>query len=77
MSKGLEAFNNILCEGDYRYFSSLYDRDMFKADITTVKKELQALKILKEKLSPLAKSTFLPMTQEEFKILNEVLNDEH
>lgn len=77
MTKGQEAFNNILCEGDYRYFSSLYDRDMFKKDIATVKKELQALKILKEKLSPLAKSTFFPMTQEEFNLLKEVLNDEY
>lgn len=77
MIKGLEAFNNILCEGDYRYFSSLYDIDMFRQDVDTVKRELQALEILKAKLSPLAKLTFLPMTQEEFKLLNEVLNDEH
>ena len=42
-----------------------------------IEKELNALEILKTKLSPLAKSTFLPMTQEEFNLLNEVLNDEH
>lgn len=46
MSKGLEAFNNILAEGDFRYFSSLYDIDMFKEDIIAVKKELEALKII-------------------------------
>lgn len=46
MSKGLEAFNNILAEGDFRYFSSLYDIDMFKADIIAVKKELEALEII-------------------------------
>ena len=77
MSKGTEAFNNILAEGDFRYFSSLYDIDMFREDVITVKKELEALDILKRKLSPLAKSTFFPMTQGEFKLLNEVLNDEH
>ena len=77
MSKGLEAFKNIIAEGDFRYFSSLYDRDDFLNDMRTVEKELKALAILKTKLSPLAKSTFLPMSQEEFNLLNEVLNDEH
>ena len=49
MIKILEAFNNILAEGDFRYFSSLYDRDMFREDIIIVKKALETLNIIKEK----------------------------
>lgn len=46
MIKSLEAFNNILAEGDFRYFSSLYDRDMFKEDVIAVKKALEVLEII-------------------------------
>ena len=33
----------------------------------------RALEIIKEKLSPLARFTFLPMTQEEFELVEEIL----
>ena len=60
--KGLEALNKIA----YVYG---YDKN-----IKTVEKELKVLEIIKEKLSPLARATFYPMTKEEYDLLEEVLN---
>lgn len=49
MKKGLESFENIIREGDFRYLSSLYDRDDLNEDIKRVVKELKALDIIKNK----------------------------
>lgn len=48
MSKGLESFENIIREGDFRYLSSLYDRDELNEDIETVEKELKEYKEIKD-----------------------------
>ena len=70
MNKGLEALEKLT-----NYKCSRMSEKIECKEI--IEKELKALEIIKAKLSPLAKSTFLPMTQEEFNLLNEVLNDEH
>ena len=74
MSKGLEAITSPVST-ELKNGKQFYTYT--KEDVETIEKELKALEILKAKLSPLAKSTFFPMTQGEFKLLNEVLNDEH
>ena len=38
-------------------------------------KQKKAIEIIKAKLSPLAKATFLPMSDEEFKLIEEVFYD--
>ena len=62
MSKGLEALKNIKREAGTPYFSTLYDIDMWKEDLTTIEKELKALEIISnyakiygESLVPLGK----------------------
>ena len=86
MNKGLEALKHLEDRANHDEYLFREDTNREKAVaflednesyVSTIEKELQALEILKAKLSPLAKSTFLPMTQEEFNLLNEVLNDEH
>ena len=64
--KGLEALEHI----NKNIIVSQEDID---EDINIIEKELKALEILKSKLSPLAKTTFLPMTQEEYELVTEVL----
>ena len=72
MSEELEALKRIRREAGIPYFSALYDFDMWKEDFELVEKSLKALEIIKKKLSPLARATFLPMTNEEFDLVNEV-----
>lgn len=65
MSKGLEALKRS------------FDNWNYLKDYETIEKELKALEIIKEKLSPLARYTFLPMTQEEFNLVKEILSNDN
>ena len=62
----LEALN------DLREINGWNDKE-FNKRLDIIEKSLKALEIIKEKLSPLAKATFLPMTQEEYELVREVL----
>ena len=68
MNKGLEALKVIYDLEDLQG-----GRDEFWKAYRIIEKELKALEIIKEKLSPLGRYTFLPMTQEEYELLKEVL----
>ena len=67
MSKGLEVLENIRT----LFIGSPID---LSQQLNSIEKELKALEIIKEKLSPLARATFYPMTKEEYDLLEEVLN---
>lgn len=63
MSKGLEALQ------------FMRERDMFLPSYaSTIEKELIALDIIKKRISPLGRMSFMPMSQEEYEILKEVLS---
>lgn len=74
MSKGLEALKEIE-KFIEKNLSKTKDNESFNLgfDVGTIEMELKALEIIKRKLSPLAKATFYPMTQEEYDLLKEVL----
>ena len=77
--KGLEAFERIVAEveKDTRVSTFMFhDIVSWLEDKKLVEKELKALEIIKNKLSPLAKMTFLHMTQEEYELVEEVLKDD-
>ena len=66
MSKGLEALN--------RLFSKIKNPQLEEEnDFYDIYECLKALEIIKDKLSPIALTTFYPMTQEEFELVKEVL----
>lgn len=66
--KGLEALNSLI---ETMPFAFLESNTM--KELKIIEKELRALEIIKEKISPLARYTFLPMTQEEFELVEEIL----
>lgn len=72
--KGLEALKDIVEIAIAHCCAEEAHQVAFKSE--TIEKELKALEIIKNKLSPLAKMTFLPMTQEEYELVEEVLKDD-
>ena len=69
MIKGLLALSEIIIHIDNEYAITREAIENF----LNIHKELKALEIIKEKLSPIALTTFYPMTQEEFELVKEVL----
>ena len=64
MSKGLEALQ------------FMRERDMFLPSCaSTIEKELIALDIIKKRISPLGRMSFMPMSQEEYEILKGVFDE--
>ena len=73
--KGLKALQILENELKF-YYQDEWNITRYPKDIAIIEKELIALEIIKQKLSVIGKYTFLPMSQEDFKLLMEVLNDE-
>ena len=67
MSKGLEALKFLR-----RNYCILKREREWACD--TIEKELIALDIIKKRISPLGRMSFMPMSQEEYEILKEVLS---
>lgn len=78
MSKGLEAFNRILGNEYFNLIitSRTNGKKQYAHDIAIVEKELKALDIIRKRISPLGRVSFMPMSEEEYKIIQEVLNSE-
>ena len=72
MSKSLEVLKTIR----YIHDSEHGQDKAMNENFDTIEKELKALDIIKKRISPLGRVSFMPMSQEEYKIIQEVLNSE-
>lgn len=90
MNKGLKALKNIKEEAGTPYFSSLYDIDDWREDFDTVGRYLKAFEIMKKNLGASFDclkyyetvqewneeyGDDYPLTNEEFNLLQEVLEN--